>query len=56
LRLLYHKHYFWKRLLARQLPELGHRNLIGVVDAAYPLQTSAGIETIVTGASDERHR
>lgn len=41
----------WKRLLAGRLPELGHRNWIGVVDAAYPLQTSAGIETIVTGTS-----
>ena len=34
------------RLLATKLPALGHRNWVVVVDAAYPLQTSAGIETI----------
>jgi len=33
----------WKNILARRLPELGHRNWIGVVDSAYPLQTSPGI-------------
>lgn len=32
--------------LARQLPLLGHRNWIIIADAAYPLQTSPGIETI----------
>jgi D-ribose pyranose/furanose isomerase RbsD len=29
---------------------LGHRNWIAVVDSAYPLQTSTGIETINTNA------
>jgi len=41
----------WKRLLARRLPALGHRNWIGIVDAAYPLQTGTGIETVVTGTA-----
>ena len=40
----------WKELLARRLPELGHRNWIGVVDSAYPLQTAPGIEMAWTGA------
>lgn len=40
----------WKELLARRLPELGHRNWIGVVDMAYPLQTAPGVETVWTGA------
>ena len=40
----------WKTILARRLPELGHRNWIGVVDSAYPLQTSPGIELIRTDA------
>jgi hypothetical protein len=31
------------------MPLLGHRNWILVVDSAYPLQTSSGIETIETG-------
>ena len=34
-----------------ELPLLGHRNWIVVVDSAYPLQTSPGIETISTGAA-----
>jgi len=41
----------WKPLLARRLPAFGHRNWIGVVDAAYPLQTGSGIETVVTGTA-----
>ena len=40
----------WKKTLDRELPLLGHRNWIVVVDAAYPLQTRPGIETISTGA------
>jgi hypothetical protein len=40
----------WRAALARQLPLLGHRNWIVVVDSAYPWQTSPGIETIDTGA------
>jgi len=31
------------------MPLLGHRNWILIVDSAYPLQTSLGVETIETG-------
>ena len=40
----------WRARLAEELPLLGHRNWIAVVDSAYPLQTSAGIETIETNS------
>jgi D-ribose pyranose/furanose isomerase RbsD len=40
----------WKASIAKAMPLLGHRNWILVVDSAYPLQTSPGIETIETGA------
>jgi hypothetical protein len=40
----------WRATLDRQLPLLGHRNCIVVADAAYPWQTSPGIETVATGA------
>jgi len=40
----------WRARLTQELPLLGHRNWIAVVDSAYPLQTSAGIETVDTGA------
>src|SRR5690349_443425 len=40
----------WRTRLHDELPLLGHRNWIAVVDSAYPLQTSAGIETIETDA------
>lgn len=40
----------WRTKLSDELPLLGHRNWIAVVDSAYPLQTSAGIETIETNA------
>jgi hypothetical protein len=33
------------------MPLLGHRNWILVVDSAYPLQTSPGVETIETNAA-----
>jgi hypothetical protein len=38
----------WRARLAEELPLLGHRNWIAVVDSAYPLQTSSGIEMIET--------
>jgi hypothetical protein len=38
----------WRARLNQELPLLGHRNWIAVVDSAYPLQTSTGIETIET--------
>ena len=41
----------WRTHLNEELPLLGHRNWIAVVDSAYPLQTSAGVETIETNAS-----
>ena len=39
----------WQRKVKEELPLLGHRNWIVVVDSAYPLQTSAGIEVVDTG-------
>jgi hypothetical protein len=39
----------WQTKVAEQFPLLGHRNWIVIVDSAYPLQTSSGIETIETG-------
>jgi hypothetical protein len=41
----------WKARVVETLPLLGHRNWILVVDSAYPLQTSPGVETIDTKAS-----
>jgi len=40
----------WRARLEQELPLLGHRNWIAVVDSAYPLQTSGGIETVETDA------
>jgi L-fucose mutarotase/ribose pyranase (RbsD/FucU family) len=39
----------WEQRLADQLPLMGHRNWIVIVDSAYPLQTSRGVEMIETG-------
>jgi hypothetical protein len=41
----------WHNRLAAAMPLLGHRNWILVVDSAYPLQTSPGVETIETNAT-----
>src|SRR5262249_39029882 len=41
----------WKTRVNESMPLLGHRNWILVVDSAYPLQSSPGVETIETGAS-----
>jgi len=38
----------WRARFDELLPLLGHRNWIAVVDSAYPLQTSEGIETVET--------
>jgi D-ribose pyranose/furanose isomerase RbsD len=38
----------WQTRLAQILPLLGHRNWIMIVDSAYPLQSSAGVETLET--------
>jgi len=40
----------WRGRVHDELPLLGHRNWIAVVDSAYPLQTSSGIETVETNA------
>lgn len=39
----------WQAQVREMLPLLGHRNWILIVDSAYPLQMSPGIETIETG-------
>jgi hypothetical protein len=38
----------WQGKVTRELPLLGHRNWILIVDSAYPLQSNPGIETIET--------
>jgi hypothetical protein len=38
----------WKARLSHAMPLLGHRNWILIVDSAYPLQTSPGVEMIET--------
>ncbi|MGC1781749.1 MAG: RbsD/FucU domain-containing protein [Acidobacteriaceae bacterium] len=39
----------WRTKIQQELPLLGHRNWIVIVDSAYPWQTSPGVETIETG-------
>ena len=41
----------WKARVAQNMPLLGHRNWILVVDSAYPLQSSPGVETIETNSN-----
>ena len=43
----------WGKILDERLPLFGHRNWIVVADAAYPTQSSPGIETIVSGVSQQ---
>lgn len=38
----------WRAAVRSEMPLLGHRNWILVVDSAYPLQSAPGIETIET--------
>ena len=40
----------WQDRVEAQLPLLGHRNWILIVDSAYPLQVSPGVETVETNA------
>ena len=40
----------WQTKVTHDLPLLGHRNWILIVDSAYPLQSSPGVETIDTNA------
>lgn len=42
----------WQAKVDTMLPLLGHRNWILIVDSAYPLQTSPGVQTVETD-SDE---
>ena len=41
----------WQTKVSQSMPLLGHRNWILIVDSAYPLQSSPGVETIETNAS-----
>jgi hypothetical protein len=41
----------WQATLRSELPLLGHRNWILVVDSAYPLQVSPGVELLETNTS-----
>jgi hypothetical protein len=43
----------WEKILDARLPLFGHRNWIVVADSAYPAQSSPGIETIVSGLSQQ---
>lgn len=43
----------WRTTVQRELPLLGHRNWVVIVDSAYPLQSSPGVETLETGATQE---
>jgi L-fucose mutarotase/ribose pyranase (RbsD/FucU family) len=38
----------WQTRVRQTMPLMGHRNWIMIVDSAYPLQSSAGVETIET--------
>jgi hypothetical protein len=40
----------WHELLGDRVASFGHRNWIVIADSAYPVQTSPGIETAVSGA------
>jgi hypothetical protein len=40
----------WQAKVDHDLPILGHRNWILIVDSAYPLQASPGVETVETNA------
>jgi len=41
----------WKAKVAETMPLLGHRNWILIVDSAYPLQVSPGVEVVETNAT-----
>ena len=43
----------WRKILAERVATFGHRNVIAVVDSAYPAHASPAIETIATGASHD---
>jgi hypothetical protein len=39
----------WEAAVTSEMPLLGHRNWILIVDSAYPLQVTPGIQTVETG-------
>ena len=41
----------WKTRVAQTMPLMGHRNWVLIVDSAYPLQSSPGVETVETSAN-----
>lgn len=41
----------WKTQVDKALPLFGHRNWILIVDSAYPLQSSLGVETVETNSN-----
>jgi hypothetical protein len=43
----------WEQLLRNRLELYGHRNWVVVADAAYPAQARPGIETILSGESQQ---
>ena len=45
------QHGEWRARVRQEMPLMGHRNWIAVVDSAYPLQISAGIETVETDSN-----
>ena len=49
--LISHAQAGWKQKVRQELPLMGHRNWIVIVDSAYPLQSEAGVETIETGTT-----
>jgi hypothetical protein len=42
----------WRQILTDRVASFGHRNLIAVVDSAYPEYSSPGVETVATGRSE----
>ena len=40
----------WQTRVSETMPLMGHRNWVLIVDSAYPLQSSEGVETIETNA------
>jgi hypothetical protein len=40
----------WQQKVNEELPLMGHRNWIVIVDSAYPLQSSPGVETVETSS------
>jgi hypothetical protein len=46
--LISHAQSDWQKKVHSEMSLMGHRNWIAVVDSAYPLQSSSGIETIET--------